>query len=68
LCGGCAGGSESLVDRYGGYGGAAIALVNEASLRTPSRRIFAPLGRGVVYVLIALTFFLIVTLLSSLIR
>ena len=68
LCGRCAGEAESLVDRYGGYGGATIALVNEASMPTTSRRMFAPVARGAVYVLIALTFFLIVTLFSSLIR
>jgi hypothetical protein len=67
LCGGCAGGAESLVERYGG-GDPAIALVNEASLPTTSRRIFAPLARGAAYVLIALTFFVIVTLFSSVIR
>jgi len=68
LCGRCAGEAESLVDRYGGYGGAAIALVSEASPPTTSRRMFASLARGAVYVLIALTFFLIVTLFSSLSR
>src|SRR5262249_18084493 len=68
LCGGGAEEQKSLADGYGGHGGRAIALVSEASPPTTSRRMFASLARGAVYVLIALTFFLIVTLFSSLSR
>ncbi len=68
LCRRCATDAASLVDRYGGHGRAAIALVDDAWLPTPQHRLFAPLARAAIYLLIALTFFLIVTLLSSLTR
>jgi len=67
LCRGCATEAESLVDRCGGHGRAAIALVDEALPARP-HRLFIPIERGALYVFVGLTFFLIVTLLSSLIR
>jgi hypothetical protein len=68
LCGRCATGAQSLVDRYGGHGREAIALVSEARAGPPTHRVPALVARSSLYLLIALTFFLIVTLFSSLTR
>lgn len=65
LCRSCASGSESLVARYGGHGREAIALVNEARAAPSPHRVAGFLARSVLYLLIAVTFFVIVTLISA---
>ena len=69
LCGRCAGQADGLIDMYGGRGRDAIRLVQSfGALPTPTprqHRAFASVGRIVVYILIALAFFVIVTLVTS---
>ena len=68
LCRHCVTEAERLVDQHGGHGRAAIALVDEGWSPARPHRLFATIARGALYLLIALTFFLIVTVLSSLTR
>ena len=68
LCSRCAARADSLVEFYGGRGCEAITLVREVRPSAPPWRVVGFIARGVVYLLIALTFFLIVTVFSSLTR
>jgi hypothetical protein len=65
LCSRCSTRAESLVDLYGGRGRDAIRLVQEVSPSARPHRVVGFVARGAVYLLIALTFFLIVTAISS---
>lgn len=63
LCSRCASRGDDLVELYGGR--EAITLVHEVQRSKTSHGVAAFLARGVVYLLIAVVFFLIVTLISS---
>jgi hypothetical protein len=65
LCSRCATSAETLLELYGGRGREAIALVQEVRPSARSHRVVGFLARGALYLLIALAFFLIVTLISS---
>ena len=65
LCSRCAASAETLLKLYGGRGRESIALVQEVRPSTRPHRVVGFVARGAVYLLIALTVFLIVTLVSS---
>ena len=65
LCGGCASRADGLVKQHGGRGREAISLVHDVGRTRPTYRVAGFLSRGVIYLLVAVTFFLIVTLISS---
>jgi len=64
LCSSCAGTSETLLESYGGRGRESIALLQQIRPSAGPHRVAGFVARGAVYVLIALTFFVIVTLIS----
>ena len=66
LCRDCATSSDPLLELHGGRGRAAITLLREARLSRSPRRV-RPRGRarGVVYLLIAVACFVLVTLATS---
>lgn len=72
LCSHCAAQADGLLEMYGGRGRDAISLVQSfGALATPTprkHRAFASVGRIVVYIMIALAFFVIVTLVTSHVR
>lgn len=69
LCALCAGESDRILETYGGRGRAAVGLVQEVSPpaveRAPVRRAGGMIVRGLVYVLIALATFLLVTFVTA---
>jgi hypothetical protein len=65
LCSRCATSAETLLELYGGRGRESIALVQEVRPSARAHRVVGFLARGALYLLIALAFFLIVTLISS---
>jgi hypothetical protein len=69
LCAPCAGESERILEMYGGRGRAAVGLVQELSPaaleRAPARRAGGMIVRGLVYVLIALATFVLVTFVTA---
>jgi len=65
LCSRCATSSETLLELYGGRGRESIALVQEVRPSARPHRVVGFVARGALYLLIALTFFLIVTRISS---
>ena len=69
LCRDCATSSDPLLELHGGRGRAAITLLRETRLsRSPRRvrpRVFGYTARGVVYLLIAVACFVLVTLATS---
>jgi hypothetical protein len=65
LCRRCATGAGTLLELYGGRGREAIALVQEVRPSARPHRVVGFFARGAVYLLIALMFFVIVTLISS---
>jgi hypothetical protein len=65
LCSGCATSAETLLELYGCRGRESIALVQEVRPSARPHRVVGFVARGALYLLIALTFFLIVTLISS---
>jgi hypothetical protein len=65
LCRRCATSAGTLLELYGGRGREAIALVQEVRPSARSHRVVGFLARGALYLLVALAFFLIVTLISS---
>jgi hypothetical protein len=66
LCGRCAADGERLLDRYGGRGRVALRVNTEAPVE-PVRSARQPrAARVLVYLLVALASFIIVTLISSL--
>jgi hypothetical protein len=65
LCSHCSTRAESLVELYGGRGRDAIRLAQEVRPSAPAHKVAGFIARGVFYLLIALAFFLIVTLISS---
>jgi hypothetical protein len=65
LCSRCATTAETLLELYGGRGRESIALVREVRPSARPHRVVGFVARGALYLLIALTFFLIVTLISS---
>jgi hypothetical protein len=65
LCSRCATSAETLLDLYGGRGRKSIALVQEVRPRVRAHRVVGFVARGAFYLLIALMFFAIVTLISS---
>jgi hypothetical protein len=65
LCSRCATSAETLLELYGGRGRQSIALVQEVRPSARAPRVVGFLARGALYLLIALAFFLIVTLISS---
>jgi hypothetical protein len=65
LCSRCATRAEILLELYGGRGRKSIALVQEARPSARPHRVVGFVARGALYLLIALAFFLIVTLISS---
>jgi hypothetical protein len=65
LCSRCASGAETLLELYGGRGRGSIALVQEVRPSERPYRVAAFVVRSALYLLIALAFFLIVTLISS---
>jgi hypothetical protein len=69
LCARCAGQSDRLLAMYGGRGRDAVRLTQEGSIsaveRAPVRRVGGMIVRGLVYVLIAVAAFVLVTLVSS---
>jgi hypothetical protein len=72
LCRGCAAGADPLLQLYGGRGREAIRLVAEIRVSPPARkappRVFGYAARGIVYVLIAMAAFVLVTLATSGVR
>jgi hypothetical protein len=72
LCRGCATGADLLLQLYGGRGRETIRLVDEIRVSPPARkaqpRVFGYAVRGIVYVLIAMAAFLLVTLATSGVR
>jgi hypothetical protein len=65
LCSRCATRADTLLKLYGGRGRESIALVQNIRPSARPHRVVGFVARGAVYLLIALTFFLIVTLVSS---
>jgi hypothetical protein len=69
LCRNCAASVDPLRELYGGCGRDAIRLVQEIRASPPPRavqpRVLGYAGRGVLYVLIAVAAFLVVTLITS---
>jgi hypothetical protein len=65
LCNRCATGADTLLKLYGGRGREAIALVQEVRPSARPHRVVGFFARGALYLVIALTFFVIVTLISS---
>jgi hypothetical protein len=69
LCARCAGQADELVAVFGGRGREAMRLTQHVVLspaeRTPIRRVGGVVARGVVYVLVAVVAFLVVTFLSA---
>jgi hypothetical protein len=69
LCRHCAASADPLLELYGGRGSAAIRLVQEirvsASARSVQRRAFSYTARGILYLLVAVASFLLVTLVTS---
>jgi hypothetical protein len=65
LCNHCSTRAESLVELYGGRGRDAIRLAQEVRPSAPVHKVVGFIARGVFYLLIAITFFLIVTAISS---
>jgi hypothetical protein len=65
LCSRCATRADTLLKLYGGGGREAIALVEEVRPSARPHRVVGFFARGALYLLIALTFFVIVTLISS---
>jgi hypothetical protein len=65
----CAGRADELVAVFGGRGREAIRLTQPVAVtpaeRTPIRRVGGVVVRGVVYVLVAVVAFLVVTFLSA---
>jgi hypothetical protein len=68
LCGPCAARSDQLIEMYGGHGRNAISLMQPLGVprsTVPAHRAFGFVGRGLLYLLIALAFFVVVTLITS---
>jgi hypothetical protein len=69
LCARCAGESHRLVEMYGGRGRDAVRLTHEGSVsavkRAPVLRAAGMFVRGLVYVLLAVAAFVLVTLLTA---
>ena len=65
LCSRCATKADTLLKLYGGRGRESIALVQEVRPSARPHRVVGFLARGALYLLVALAFFLIVTLVSS---
>jgi hypothetical protein len=65
LCIHCSTRAESLVELYGGRGRDAIRLAQEVRPPAPAHKVAGFIARGALYILIAVTFFLIVTAISS---
>jgi hypothetical protein len=69
LCRGCATGADPLLQLYWGRGRESIRLVDEIRVSPPARkaqpRVFGYAARGIVYVLIAIGAFVLVTLVTS---
>lgn len=69
LCRRCAAQSDLILEMYGGRGRNAIRVAREVRTSTPPAAQRHPalglIARGVLYLLVALAFFLIVTLISS---
>jgi hypothetical protein len=69
LCARCAGQADQLVAAFGGRGRDAMRLTQHlavsAAERTPVRRLGGVLLRGVVYVLVAVVAFLVITFLTA---
>lgn len=66
LCSRCATSAETLLELHGGRGRRSIALVQQVRPSARPHRVVGFVARGALYLLIALTFFVIVTLVSSL--
>lgn len=65
LCSHCAASADTLLKLYGGRGREATALVQKVRPSARPHRVVGFLARGALYLLVALAFFLIVTLISS---
>lgn len=69
LCDRCASQADRLLEVYGGHGRGAISLKSAASAsevgRPPARAVGGMLVRGLVYVLIGLAAFVVVTFLAA---
>jgi hypothetical protein len=69
LCALCARESVRILEMYGGHGRDAVGLVEEVSPvaveRAPVRRVGGMLARGLIYVLIALATFVVVTFVTA---
>jgi hypothetical protein len=69
LCRNCATFADVLLDLYGGCGRDSVVLVHEIRASSPTRsvqpRVFGHVARGILYLLIALAAFVLVTLATS---
>ena len=69
LCARCAGQADELVTVFGGRGREAVRLKQHVAVsppeRTPVRRVGGVVVRGVVYVLVAVLAFLVITFLTA---
>jgi hypothetical protein len=69
LCARCARESDRILEMFGGHGREAVGLVQEVSPaaveRAPVRRVGGVVVRGLVYVLIALATFFVVTFVTT---
>lgn len=69
LCDRCAGQADQLLDLYGGHGRTAIKVTRVSPAAVPEaarmQRIGGTLVRGLIYLLIALATFVVVTLVTS---
>lgn len=65
LCSRCTTSADTLLELYAGRDRESIALVQEVRPSARPHRLAGFVARGALYLLIALTFFLIVTLISS---
>jgi type VI protein secretion system component VasF len=69
LCARCAGQADELVTVFGGRGREAMRLTQRVAVsraeRTPVRRVGGVMVRGVVYVLVAVVAFLVITFLTA---
>jgi hypothetical protein len=65
FCSRCATRAETLLELHGGRGRNSIALVQEVRPAARPHRVVGFAARGALYLLVALAFFLIVTLISS---